>query len=372
MPFHDQDWEDFQRDCDFFPAYTDYIYGVDTRPKVVDEPGLHPQIYDLPQPRPQRLYGLPQQTQHFAAYDPVRDAGVATPYTMWSPDPTEMKAQKVADISPTVARALLQMFPNQQPTFLLRHESSLESSLPTPTPTPHTLPTTSPQIALLRSGELAADPVYSFIPQKERMAANKNIIQAWSIINSDAIPAQKASATHFLKKLSRMVASKRQEYEDHQLIGLETPKAEAEREARLQRNLQQDYQHDDRFAGWEAQPSDMGAEPQIGWEEELPSNAYAIYDISQLPAYVQSRLSQLWTCIHIVALQAPPMDQNQLNVYRQAQQYFIAFKQSVPPEGRQWVDLVIDRMLQLHKQGGDPLTVLETMPSVESTQLLQS
>jgi hypothetical protein len=45
MTSHNKDWEDFQRDCDFFPAYTDYILGVDTRPQVALEPGLHPQIY---------------------------------------------------------------------------------------------------------------------------------------------------------------------------------------------------------------------------------------------------------------------------------------------------------------------------------------
>lgn len=37
-----------QRDCSVFPAYTDYLYGVDLRPEVAEEPGLHPLLY-LPQ-----------------------------------------------------------------------------------------------------------------------------------------------------------------------------------------------------------------------------------------------------------------------------------------------------------------------------------
>jgi hypothetical protein len=45
MPFRDKEWEDFQRDSDLFPAYTDYIFGIDTRVQVAQEPGLHPQIY---------------------------------------------------------------------------------------------------------------------------------------------------------------------------------------------------------------------------------------------------------------------------------------------------------------------------------------
>lgn len=47
MPSHDQEWEDLQRDCDIFPAYTDYIYGPDKRLIVAQEPGLHPAIYHI-------------------------------------------------------------------------------------------------------------------------------------------------------------------------------------------------------------------------------------------------------------------------------------------------------------------------------------
>jgi hypothetical protein len=45
MPFSDKEWEDSQRDSATFPAYTDYIFGIDTRAQVAQEPGLHPQIY---------------------------------------------------------------------------------------------------------------------------------------------------------------------------------------------------------------------------------------------------------------------------------------------------------------------------------------
>ncbi|KAA8623329.1 hypothetical protein PtrV1_04635 [Pyrenophora tritici-repentis] len=45
MPFRDKEWEDFQRSCDFFPAYSDYLYDPDERLVVTQEPGLHPQIY---------------------------------------------------------------------------------------------------------------------------------------------------------------------------------------------------------------------------------------------------------------------------------------------------------------------------------------
>jgi hypothetical protein len=54
MPFHDQEWEDLQRDCDIFPAYTDYVYGPDRRLIVAQEPGLHPAIYHIDTPAPVR------------------------------------------------------------------------------------------------------------------------------------------------------------------------------------------------------------------------------------------------------------------------------------------------------------------------------
>lgn len=54
MPFRDREWEDFQRDCAMFPAYTDYIFGPDTRLNVVTELGLHPMIFGHSNPEPIR------------------------------------------------------------------------------------------------------------------------------------------------------------------------------------------------------------------------------------------------------------------------------------------------------------------------------
>ncbi|KAH7093486.1 hypothetical protein FB567DRAFT_609984 [Paraphoma chrysanthemicola] len=53
MPFRDREWENMQRDCSFFPAYTDYLFGLDVRPQVAEEPGLHPRLY-IPQFEPIR------------------------------------------------------------------------------------------------------------------------------------------------------------------------------------------------------------------------------------------------------------------------------------------------------------------------------
>jgi hypothetical protein len=43
-----------QRDCDIFPAYTDYVYGPDRRLIVAQEPGLHPAIYHIDTSAPVR------------------------------------------------------------------------------------------------------------------------------------------------------------------------------------------------------------------------------------------------------------------------------------------------------------------------------
>lgn len=161
MPFRDREWEDFLRDCDFFPAYTDYIFGVDMRPQVDDEPGLHPQMFDtrslsqsLPQPllqqplsqplqqqplsqlAPQRLFVLPPPVQYPAAYDPTRSESHA------------LTSSSSTYGSPTYG-ALTYSVPNHsmpalQRTSMLRQESSLESMQPTPTPAPRQLPTSAP------------------------------------------------------------------------------------------------------------------------------------------------------------------------------------------------------------------------------------
>lgn len=361
MPFRNRDWEDFQRDCDAFPAYTDYIYGIDTRPEVANEPGLHPQICKSPPPTPpQRKYGI-TQTQHLAVYNPARDANRASPST------TSRLGQQDhydCEASQHVSREFLQLLPNPSPISRVRRESHLQYFHPTPTPAPRTLPTPHPPVALLRPGELAADHLYSFIPQQERMVANSNIAQAWSILNGDALPSQKAEAMGFLERISRMTAAKRQEHEDY--LGPEAQELVARRETGLQEDEPSAQQHYDRFADSEARQAGPGTEPGAYGETKLLPNAYAIRDVSQLPAYVHARLPQLWTCTEIVALQTPPVDEIQLRLHQQARQFLVAFTESVPPKGRPWVSLVMDEMLKLRRQGEDPMLVLLTMPSVES------
>ena len=345
MPIRDREWEDFQRDCDFFPAYTDYIFGVDTRPEVTDEPGLHPQIYDPPPlSPPQRLYGLPLAAEYPVAHDVVCSTAQARTYAMSVP----------------------------QRTSLLKHEPSTDSLLSTPTPVPRALPAPGPPTPLLRPGELLADAIYDFIPKQERVSVNRNIAQAWSIINSDAIPVQKAKAMGYIKSMSRNSAIEREKYfaRNDGPVGIQEEEAEQEAEDEAERRKEQLYpRHGSPVyaAGYLHNESQLAEAAAGGTVMGITTDQeYAVHDILQLPAYVQSRLSQLWTCIEIVALQGPPTDPVQFVIHQQAQQYMMAFRQSVPPKGRLWVGFVIDEMIRLRKDGADPLTVLQTMPSVES------
>ncbi|RAR13796.1 hypothetical protein DDE83_002833 [Stemphylium lycopersici] len=54
MPFYQKHWEELKRDCDIFPAYSDYLYGPDDRLVVTQEPGLHPLVYPAHPPPPVR------------------------------------------------------------------------------------------------------------------------------------------------------------------------------------------------------------------------------------------------------------------------------------------------------------------------------
>lgn len=239
--------------------------------------------------------------------------------------------------------------------------------MPTPTPAPRILPVPDQPMPLLRPGELAADPVYSCISQRDRMIANKNIIQAWSIVNSDAIPAQKARAMHYLKGISNLAVATKQKHMDHEISKLDIEvEARAEPTAGLLEILPQDFQYDDKLASPSTTQLETDRQREAHWEASPLPNTYAISDISQLPAYVHSRLPQLWTCIETVALQGPPADETHQRMHQQAQQYLAAFKRIIPPKGQPWVGLVVNEMLSLRRRGADPLMVLETMPSVES------
>ena len=79
MPFRDSAWEDLQRDYSIFPAYTDYLFGPDTRPHVADEPGLHPMIFPPVPPAPIRYTNsMPSRSwSHNPAQDMSRSASPA-------------------------------------------------------------------------------------------------------------------------------------------------------------------------------------------------------------------------------------------------------------------------------------------------------
>ncbi|KAH6621850.1 hypothetical protein C7974DRAFT_397247 [Boeremia exigua] len=360
MPFCDREWEDFQRDCDFFPAYTDYIFGVDTRPEVAEQPGLHPQLHQPPLPR-QRLCGLPSPKQQSIVYDPVRDETRARPFST----------------------------PKPRPAALTTQESSMESMLRTPCPAPRALPATSPPMPLLRSNELTTDPQYSSVPIKQRAATNMLINQAWRIMNSDADPAQKAKAMGYINEMSRVAAIERHEYQTRMAAKLEAERrverewqlydkavqAEAEKELQAMKQEQQTMKQEQQAMKQEqhisppynhpAAPESQHAEMGHAAERAPTRNGNFVCNMFQLSAYVHQNLPQLWSCTEIIALQAPPADPGQLHAHRQAQESLMGFMQTVPPNGRPWLNIVMDGMIKLRRHGGDPMAVLQFVPGLE-------
>lgn len=334
MPFRDREWEDFQRDCDFFPAFSDYIFGVDDSPEVVDEPDWHPQIYDpLPPPLPrQRLYGLPPPVQNPLAYDPVRDATQTRSYST----------------------------PKLRPTSLLQHDSSMESMQSTPCPAPRILPSVSAQSALLRPNELMADPQYSYVPPLERLLTDSRIAQAWAVVNSDAIPAQKEKAMSYISSVSNVAAVKRQENQAREISRMEF-KVQAGQEPKghdatlqAQSSLQQNA-----FLQFSSLLSSAFR------EDVFAVHGYAIDDISQLPAYMHTRLPQLWACVETTMLGGRPPNPGQLDHIRQASHHMMGFFFSIPPMWRCYAQAVLNAMIKLRNEGGDPMTMLHNLPRVE-------
>jgi hypothetical protein len=237
MPFRDREWEDFQRDCDFFPAYTDYIFGVDTRAEAEDEPGLHPQIFELdiwppaptvlpptpPAPTPplpaKRLYGLPQSGQYTRVSTPI-------------PQPHRRRS-------------------SARTPSLLKRESSVETYLRTPCPAPRNLPVLRDirtpllrpgelplirpgelplprprEMPLLRPGDLTLDTSLSFLSPYELATTDGNVTRAWSLLNSNIPPEQKVKWMNYLKDITRQIAAKRREHQVQEAKKMHSDKQE--------------------------------------------------------------------------------------------------------------------------------------------------
>jgi hypothetical protein len=213
MPFRDREWEDFQRDCDFFPAYTDYIFGVDTRAEAEDEPGLHPQIFELdiwppaptvlpptpPAPTPplpaKRLYGLPQSGQYTRVSTPI-------------PQPHRRRS-------------------SARTPSLLKRESSVETYLRTPCPAPRNLPVLRDiRTPLLRPGDLTLDTSLSFLSPYELATTDGNVTRAWSLLNSNIPPEQKVKWMNYLKDITRQIAAKRREHQVQEAKKMHSDKQE--------------------------------------------------------------------------------------------------------------------------------------------------
>lgn len=221
MPFRDREWEDFQRDCDLFPAYTDYIFGLDTRPEAEDEPGLHPQIFECdiwppaptslpptsPAPTPplaaKRLYSLPQPGQYTRASAPV-------------PQPHRRRS-------------------SSRTSALLKRESSVETYLQTPCPAPRNLPVPRDirtpllrpgELPLLRPGELITDASLSLLSHYELETADIDVTRTWNLINSNIPPEQKVRWTNYLADITCQVGAKRKEHRVKEAAKMQSAKQE--------------------------------------------------------------------------------------------------------------------------------------------------
>jgi hypothetical protein len=83
MPFRDQEWKELQRDCDIFPAYSDFLYGPDPRIITTQEPGLHPMIYPIDASAPIRYTNsMPSRTWSHKTTEDLEKSKNATAQTL--------------------------------------------------------------------------------------------------------------------------------------------------------------------------------------------------------------------------------------------------------------------------------------------------
>lgn len=114
MPFRDRAWEDYQRDTTLFPAYTDYIFGTDTR-EMQEDPIIPLQIQRQNADRPL------SNTAHFplSGYNP--SPAPALMPTGFDPNHSPISTQRPPHHSSSVF---------SQPNDMLRDRISARGSVP--------------------------------------------------------------------------------------------------------------------------------------------------------------------------------------------------------------------------------------------------
>ncbi|KAJ4384824.1 hypothetical protein N0V86_000427 [Didymella sp. IMI 355093] len=215
-------------------------------------------------------------------------------------------------------------------------------------PSPRAQQNTGPEENLLRPDEIIENPIYSVLSRERCAEVNKMITQSWNIVNSDAIPQQKAQAMGFIKSMSRGAAAKVKEYG--------TPAAGSE------------IKTGEQLGTPASAPASVPAPVFAPTPAPAPTPVeaqLAIHDLAFLPDYFQACLPQIWHCTKVLCLDPPPMNPDALKNYQDAERYMWRFEASIPKEGHSWSHLVTNRMILLYEKGDDPLKVLQGIQGVE-------
>jgi hypothetical protein len=119
--------------------------------------------------------------------------------------PTPYPAPHNSPVSGSQPHALT--MPDPSRTAMPRQDSPMGASQPQTQPSSRTQPIAG-LVDLLRPDDIIKNPLFLVLPQDRCMEINKLITQAWSIVNSDTTPQQKAPAMDYIRKMSLGVAEK--------------------------------------------------------------------------------------------------------------------------------------------------------------------
>ncbi|KAH6870429.1 hypothetical protein BKA58DRAFT_315089 [Alternaria rosae] len=387
MPFHDQDWEDLQRDCDIFPAYTDFIYGPDERLVVTQEPGLHPAIYYMNLPPPVRYTNsMPSRSWSYKTAERLETLEPAAMrelqhenYGFANADVTGTRSGSTTpglDVRSQTGSPFYPLLPPQgvrtvhEKEIAQRSMSNASQRRLQPGSTVRFSPSQQQQqpVRLTRQQtQMRNAPVYqqpvgqqqkpSFLRSSSTTDIDENLAQ----INSRHQPTMLSPFTSPTPTLPPPITLPQQQPYTHQVYAQPplqpgiTPVQSSPSSSDPYYNMP----HTPQQQMSPLQPPAFQGYPVSYPQDSTPAPNPTPPQLSvQLRAEINRHLLQVWQCLRVVLCTPDSPSEEAAQNKERAGRWIEQFKASLPIEGRPYLMRVISRMIKEHNAGGNVMALL--------------
>ncbi|CAE7179652.1 hypothetical protein PTNB73_03591 [Pyrenophora teres f. teres] len=388
MPFRDKEWEDFQRSCDFFPAYSDYLYGPDERLVVTQEPGLHPQMYPALTFAPtQYTNSMPSRSYNTSEHYHVQDSAASRRQSLrrQTPGHETFSGASSARNSPGLDMrsemgSPVGAFKRQQGAHKIPQKATKKrklSSAPRNAARPQVASSPSLSLRSVRSTRQQAQ------TKQTPASAEPSLLRTSSTTDIDcsftpALLGQSSAMSPATKIIPQQGCLTQQLKQAAGYRGAFTAKPEPTRylhpHQSPQPSVEQPYYDTACYPQQQIPPSptttyqlytppQSTSQPQMSPAQQQPVNdTYATMQPHlslQLRQNINRHLPKVWKCLQIAqdtTVSADDMEAQKEKM--QANEWLMMFKRSLPPDGHYYMVQVVCHMISENKAGRWPLAFL--------------